>query len=454
MGGSFLNVLDQFRYVTGSMAAILIFCTHALTKRSSFRMRVLVSYLLWLAGGMAFFPFSEAIGRCGDGWAILTAPYWFLMSGLKLVILNFCYENTWSSILFRATISGCAEGITTIIIRYFLVLSCFPQLPEDHPVLYIVLMLAVYIVCYYFFHKKISVEMRQVEREHYLSGPHTFLLFGGIFAAMEILGGVIKAVCEYLIIPLKLTEEFAGLFYLLQYFCVGILMVFYIGVLCILIYLYKVVVMRSEMQILTRMILERQSQYEFSRENIEMINRKCHDLKHQLRALEAAGDEERRELIRETKRAVDFYDAVVKTGNEALDTILTDKSVYCVNRNIRLSCTVNTDRLSGMQVMDLYTLLGNAIDNAIESVEKLEDPDKKVISLTIRSQGQMLHISVENYYEGTIVLRDGYPVTSKPDRENHGYGVRSIRLIAQKYGGDIQISTQNQIFSLQILLPV
>ena len=167
-----------------------------------------------------------------------------------------------------------------------------------------------------------------------------------------------------------------------------------------------------------------------------------------------AGDEERRELIRETKRAVDFYDAVVKTGNEALDTILTEKSVYCVNRSIRLSCTVNTDRLSGMQVTDLYTLLGNAIDNAIESVEKLEDPDKKVISLTIRSQGQMLHISLENYYEGTIALRDGYPVTSKPDRENHGYGVRSIRLIAQKYGGDIQIAAQNQIFSLQILLPV
>jgi hypothetical protein len=164
-------------------------------------------------------------------------------------------------------------------------------------------------------------------------------------------------------------------------------------------------------------------------------------------------DAERAAQLRETRRAIDFYDAVVHTGNEALDTLLTEKSVYCANRAIRLSCTVTSARLGRIELVDLYTLLGNAIDNAIESAEKLSDSERKVISLNVSDRGQMLHIQIENYYGGTLALSDGLPVTTKADRANHGYGVKSIRAIAQKYGGQLMIGMENQVFSLQILIP-
>lgn len=175
--------------------------------------------------------------------------------------------------------------------------------------------------------------------------------------------------------------------------------------------------------------------------------------KHQLKALEVAGEDERQEMLQETKKAVVFYDAAVHTGNEVLDTILTEKSVLCVNRNIRLSCMADTNRLEHMRVIDLYTMLGNAIDNAIECVDRFADDEKKVISLSVREQGGMLYISVENYFEGELMLRNGYPVTSKKDQANHGFGVKSIRMIAKRYGWRYPGEQAEPYFLLQIIIP-
>ena len=58
-----------------------------------------------------------------------------------------------------------------------------------------------------------------------------------------------------------------------------------------------------------------------------------------------------------------------------------------------------------------------------------------------------------NYYGGKLELSDGLPVTTKADRGNHGYGVKSIRSIVSKYDGELSISMEDQVFCLQILIP-
>ena len=184
-----------------------------------------------------------------------------------------------------------------------------------------------------------------------------------------------------------------------------------------------------------------------------MINQKSHDLKHQLQALALVSDEERKRQIQETSRAIDFYDATVKTGNEALDTLLTEKSVYCTNRSIRLSCMVSSENLRKIALIDLYTLLGNAIDNAIESVERIENPEQKVISLSILDRGNILYIQLENYFDGTLTMQGDLPQTRKKDTFSHGYGVKSIRNIVRRYGGTMGIRTEGQIFCLEIIIP-
>ncbi len=99
-------------------------------------------------------------------------------------------------------------------------------------------------------------------------------------------------------------------------------------------------------------------------------------------------------------------------------------------------------------------MLGNAVDNAIECVTKYQDPDKKTIALSIGKRGNMLLIAVENYCDDQLTMNGDYPATTKADKGNHGIGVRSIDMVSRSYGGCTRISTENQSFLLQIMLPI
>ena len=111
------------------------------------------------------------------------------------------------------------------------------------------------------------------------------------------------------------------------------------------------------------------------------------------------------------------------------------------------------EKLSFMREDDLYCLFGNIIDNAAEAVAHLSDDEKRVINLTCGARGDMALIEEENYYEGDLTFEDGLPQTTKSDKMYHGYGVRSIRLIARRYGGEATMSADGGIFSLKVLLP-
>ena len=149
-----------------------------------------------------------------------------------------------------------------------------------------------------------------------------------------------------------------------------------------------------------------------------------------------------------------IYDSMMKTGNEVLDTILTERSLYCEREGITWTCMAEGDCLSFVDPIDLYTLLGNALDNAMESVCRIQDPDHRVISLNIHQKGQLVIIQMENYYQHEITMVDGMPRTSKGDTDYHGIGLHSIESIAEKYGGSISITTENQIFKLCMVLPL
>lgn len=137
---------------------------------------------------------------------------------------------------------------------------------------------------------------------------------------------------------------------------------------------------------------EKEQQYNFSRENVDLINQKCHDLKRQIRALKLVQGEERDRLFKETEEAVQFYDAHVKTGNDVLDTILTEKNFVCTRQGIRFSCNIHAEHMDIIDVIDFYTIVSNGLDNAIECVSGYEDNEKKVINVAVLERGSMLHI--------------------------------------------------------------
>ncbi len=218
--------------------------------------------------------------------------------------------------------------------------------------------------------------------------------------------------------------------------------------------MFKKSAMRQELSILNRIQAQQKSQYALAKENVELINRKCHDLKHQLCALRVLyQDEQREKYLREMEGIVNAYDATVfNTGNKVLDTVLTEKGLYCQANAIQVHYVADGKRLDFMDPVNLYTILGNALDNAIEHVKKMEDPDKRIIDVMVYQKNQFLIVQIINPVAGPLKFdEDGMPLTTKEDKRYHGFGLKSIRQTAEQYGGFLSMAMENGCFCLRIL---
>lgn len=205
-----------------------------------------------------------------------------------------------------------------------------------------------------------------------------------------------------------------------------------------------------------RHILEMQYQnYLVSEESIDLVNRKYHDLKHQIRLLKSSvTEQERQEYLQQMEQEIRQYEARYKTGCHVLDTILTGKSLQCQRLGITFLCTADGSALDFISVMDICSLFGNILDNAIESVQKIENPDERIIRLSIDRRKNFLRIQEANRYTGPVQMEGGLPVTTKKDRAYHGYGVRSIKNVVEKYGGSLQLVPGEAWFEVHILIPL
>ena len=129
--------------------------------------------------------------------------------------------------------------------------------------------------------------------------------------------------------------------------------------------------------------------------------------------------EEREKYIEEIQDSIQIYEAMVKTGNDVLDTIF-----------------------------------GNAMDNAIECVKNLPKQEKRQIDVLIHRQHQFLIVQIMNPVEEELEFEDNLPVTTKHDKAYHGYGLRSIKNSVKKYNGVFQVKIKDGCFCLKILFPI
>lgn len=195
-------------------------------------------------------------------------------------------------------------------------------------------------------------------------------------------------------------------------------------------------------------------QYNLTKENIELINQKSHDLKHHILALRHMTDEAQREkYFSEIEDSLEIYGSIVHTGNQVLDTILTDKSLQCSAKGIKIHCVADGSKLSFIDPIDLFAILGNAVDNAIAGVSKIEEQERRIIDINIFSKNAFVIINISNPLAELPDFKDGLPVSRRAKSGYHGYGMRSIRYNVQKYDGEMSISIENGCFVLKIVFP-
>ena len=190
-------------------------------------------------------------------------------------------------------------------------------------------------------------------------------------------------------------------------------------------------------------------QYEISKDIIDIINIKCHDIKYKI---EASLNSKNISDLDEINEMIAIYDSKIETGNKLLDVLFTEKSLYCEQNNIKFSAMIDGTKLDFIQDGDLYCIFGNLMDNALEAVTKIHNEDKRIINITVKSKDNLLLIQQDNYFEGDVKFdEDGLPITSKKDTNYHGFGIQSIKLLVEKYNGTITTFTNNDVFHLNIL---
>ncbi|RSX54613.1 GHKL domain-containing protein [Bifidobacterium samirii] len=202
---------------------------------------------------------------------------------------------------------------------------------------------------------------------------------------------------------------------------------------------------------LQRMLDQQRAQMVQDKATVDLINVKTHDLKKQLALLDGRIT---REELDELRGLVDVYDASVRTGNEPLDVLLANKAMVCERQHVRFDRMIDGALIAFMKPTDIYSLFGNAIDNALEAVAKLPADADRYIAMTVREGRGMVLIHVENPYVGELRFDDGLPQTSKADRRYHGFGTRSMRMIAEHYDGVLSMDARDGVFSVDVLLPM
>lgn len=224
-------------------------------------------------------------------------------------------------------------------------------------------------------------------------------------------------------------------------------------------YAYHIQVKEMQMRLekdALRNIMEMQyKNYQLSRESIDVVNQKYHDLKYQINLLRSQEDTGKsREYLDQMEHEIKVYETQNKTGNQILDAVLTNKSMVCQKREIELKVIMEGQSLSFMEDMDISALFGNMLDNAIESVSRQKEKEKRLIWLYVSREKQFVRIRTENYCDEKIQFRNGMPVTTKKDKRLHGYGMKSICATVEKYGGSTVACQKDNWFELKILIPV
>lgn len=245
---------------------------------------------------------------------------------------------------------------------------------------------------------------------------------------------------------LNLGQTKDALFYLSVAVLPGLFILFFL-------YVRNTMYLRDQEQRDKVQIAQLQQQYTYYQDKLkdeERIRSIYHDMKNHLLVLEGnQGTDETRKMAQELRSQIADYEDYVHTGNEFLDIILKDKAAKAREKQIDFSAMVDFHGIDFMEPLDISTIFGNAIDNAIEASENLPEY-KRLITVKAERVRDMLLITIENNTQPGNHLTEG---TTKKDRFVHGFGIPNIKKTVEKYGGQCSFQQKERVYRLKILIP-
>lgn len=192
--------------------------------------------------------------------------------------------------------------------------------------------------------------------------------------------------------------------------------------------------------------------YEEKLKEEERVRSVYHDLKNHLLVLqsELGNDEETKKSVENLRNKIAGYENYQHTGNDFVDIILKDKTEKAKENKIDFSAVLHMADSDFIEPLDISTIFGNALDNAIEASMKLPEEERMIMVKAARIH-DLLSIVFEN---NAAQLSGAREKTTKEDKFFHGFGIANIKKAVEKYGGEYTIRHENKRFILKLIIPI
>lgn len=427
--GMFYNT---FRYPAELLAAELMFLP--LLKRKAYFVPGTMIFFVSYFSAAYYFRYQNVAGMFDRTWVGLVIRYMLLII-ISFVWMYFSFELDLYRSCFNI-ISACAVQYASLCVHRLgtLAVYSFSVMQEYYIAVQIVMELLVYTLIYFLFYRFFVCKIRQ--EEEIAKNWDVLLLSSGILVNEFFLDFHTQHFNTVQIIYACVMPLF---------YCTSVLLFFVKNM--------ENAGLRHDIRFITEMSKLKKEHYDALRQSILLTNMKCHDFKYQILQMRGqVQNEDREQILDELEQSIDVYDAIARTGNEPFDIVVTEKSMICQHKQIHFTYMADQQDLNMIDKQDIYVLFGNLLDNAIEAVSKIEQTEKRVINLSVHRKGQILYVEEYNYYEGKLRISNGMICTTKDNPSEHGYGLKSIKYIAEKYGGTVKVSCADQIFQLTVIM--
>lgn len=442
----FNSFLFQYKFIFGSelLVALLLFTFHLPLKKKAW-LRIPLCLL-----GYYLICFLIPIGDYSYNWGYISFIFLLIFTS-TIPFLKLIFDIPWMSVIFCAMAAYTTQHFSYECFNFFQ--NVFLLTDQNgifsygqgnqtasifNPVV-LAVYFWVYIDMYFFAYVCFASKIRRTEELKLKKNSFVFILM--VLLIVDVLFNAYLTFYSYVNYD-RTYMMFEELYNMIC--CLIILVVQFVFV--------RERKLEQQLSFFSNLLSQQRKQYEQNKANIERLNIKAHDLKHQILAL-GSKKEISKEELQDISEAVSLYDKTYQTESDALNIVLMEKENVCRKYGIQLSVIADGKCLSFLKESDIYALFGNALDNAIEASKSISQ-EKRYISLVISKRNSFIHVSVQNYYLGELKFENGLPLTKKKDKSNHGFGVKSMEIIVSKYNGDLSFQAKEGIFLLNIIIPV
>ena len=185
----------------------------------------------------------------------------------------------------------------------------------------------------------------------------------------------------------------------------------------------------------------------------QQIQKIHHDLKNHILIAESVKEKDMdKEYLKSLEEYFEKYTSKINSGNNILDILLEKKCEECRNKKIEFKLNVDFSKGDFINLVDLGTIFGNIIDNAIEACERTKDNKLKEIRLVVGEVKNFITVKISNPVD-MIKKEDGKLFSLKRNRREQGLGLICLQEVLDKYNGSYSYELKDDFFNLTIIIP-